>query len=79
MNTQAHTFRDTLAAQYRELFTTAEYAMAASRMTPEALATRMTDGLKAGTASKDGDGIKRTCKALKIPYTYAAIKSYLNG
>ena len=79
MNTQAHTFRDTLAAQYRELFTTAEYAMAASRMTPEALATRMTDGLKAGTASKDGDGIKRTCKILGIKPTYAAIKQYLNG
>lgn len=77
--TQAQTFRDTLAAQYRELFKTAEYLYVAARMTPEALATRMTDSLKAGTANKDGDGIKRTCKALKIPYTYAAIESYLNG
>lgn len=79
MNTQAQTFRDTLAAQYRDLFNTTDYAIAAARMTPEALATRMTDGLMNGAASKDGDGIKRTCKALKIPYTYSAIKSYLNG
>lgn len=77
--TQAQTFRDTLAAQYRELFKTPDYSMVAARMTPEALATRMTDGLKAGTASKDGDGIKRTCKILGIKPTYAAIKSYLNG
>lgn len=77
--TQAQTFRDTLAAQYRELFKTAEYSYSADRMTPEALATRMTDSLKAGTANKNGDGIKRTCKALKIPYTYGAIWSYLNG
>ena len=79
MNSQAHTFRDTLAAQYRELFTTPEYAFSAARTTPEALATRMTDGLKAGTANKDGDGIKRTCKILGIKPTYAAIKQYLNG
>jgi hypothetical protein len=77
--TQAQQFRDVLAAQYRELFTTPEYAMAAARMTPEALATRMTDGLISGAASKDGDGIKRTCKALGIKNTYAAIKTYLNG
>ena len=77
--TQAQTFRDTLAAQYRELFKTPEYSYSAARMTPEALATRMTDSLLSGTASKNGDGIKRTCKALKIPYTYAAIWAYLNG
>lgn len=77
--TQAQHFRDVLAAQYRELFTTPEYSMAAARMTPEALATRMTDGLISGAANKDGDGIKRTCKALGIKYTYAAIKNYLNG
>jgi hypothetical protein len=77
--TQAQQFRDVLAAQYRELFTTPEYATAAARMTPEALATRMTDGLISGAASKDGDGIKRTCKALGIKNTYAAIKTYLNG
>lgn len=77
--TQAQHFRDTLAAQYRELFTTPEYSTAAARMTPEALATRMTDGLISGAANKDGDGIKRTCKILGIKNTYAAIKNYLNG
>lgn len=79
MNTQAQTFRNTLAAQYRDLFNTPDYAFVAARMTPEALATRMTDGLMNGAANKESDGIKRTCKALKIPYTYSAIKSYLNG
>ena len=79
MNTQAQTFRDVLANQYRDLFTTPDYAMSAARMTPEALATRMTDGLIKGTANKDGEGIKRTCKRLGIKYTYAAIKSYLNA
>lgn len=76
---QAQHFRDILAEQYRDLFNTTDYAYAAARMTPEALATRMTDGLKAGTANKDGEGIKRTCKQIGIKYTYGAIKSYLNG
>jgi len=79
VSTQAQTFRDTLAAQYHDLFNTPDYAIAAARMTPEALATRMTDGLIKGTANKDGDGIKRTCKILGIKPTYAAIKQYLNG
>jgi hypothetical protein len=77
--TQAQRFRDLLAEQYRALFNTPEYATAAARMTPEALATRMTDGLISGTANKDGEGIKRTCKALGIKYTYSAINSYLKG
>jgi len=27
----------------------------------------------------NGEGIKRTCKALGIKYTYSSIKSYLKG
>ena len=72
-------FEATLAAQYRRLFETAEYAMAAARHTPEGLAHKMTSGLAAGTANKDGDGIRNTCKLLGIPYTYKAIRGCLAG
>lgn len=43
------------------------------------LATKMTDGLIKGSASKDGDAIKATCKELKIPQTYKAIQAFLNS
>jgi hypothetical protein len=79
MNTQ-HTlkFEEILIEQYRLLFKNdPEYAYAASRTTPEALAAKMTAGLIAGTANKEGDGIFRTCKALAIKHTYKAIKEYL--
>lgn len=66
-----------LASQYRWLFTTEEYSLAAARYTPEEMARKMTCGLAAGTASKDGEGIKRTCKALGIAYSYKAIREYL--
>lgn len=42
----------------------------------ERLAMRMTDGMLAGTADKDGDAIKATCKALGIKHTYKAIKEF---
>ena len=47
------------------------------RTIPE-LAVRMTDGLKTGRANKDGNAIKRTCKALGIKFTYTAIKEFLS-
>ena len=72
------TFRDTLAAQYRDLFATdPEYAYSASIRTPEALAEKMTAGLATGRANKEGAGIRRTCKALGIAYTHKAISAYL--
>jgi len=70
-------FEAILAAQYQVLFETPEYAFAKSRRTPEELAHTMTSGLAAGTANKDGDGIRNTCKLLGIPYTYKAIRSQL--
>ena len=70
-------FYATLAEQYRALFQTPEYAMAAARYPPEDLARKMTCGLAAGTANKDGEGIIKTCKVLDIPHTYKAIKAYL--
>ena len=71
-------FYATLAEQYRALFQTPEYAIAAARYTPEDLARKMTCGLAAGTANKDGEGIIKTCKALGIPHTYKAIRAYIS-
>lgn len=71
-------FEQVLAEQYRDLFANSpDYAHAKQTISPEELAKRMTRGLAAKTANKDGDGIKRTCKALGIKYTYAAIRAYL--
>ena len=76
--TNVQTFVNTLARHYAELFVTdSEYAYSAARITPEALAAKMTAALVAGTANKDGAGIKRTCKELGISYTYGAIATYI--
>ena len=71
------TFASALTRHYTELFETPEYAMAARLYTPEMMAKKFTDGLARGTANKDGDGIKRTCKELKIKHTYTEIAAFL--
>lgn len=74
------TFAQTLEGCYLVLFADdPAYALAASRTTPAALARKMTNGLAAGHASKDGAGVRQTCKTLGIPYTYAAIRAYLHA
>lgn len=71
-------FQTTLAGEYARLFASdPRYAYVATRATPEELAQRMSFGLLKGGASKDGEGIKSTCKALGIKYTYKAIRDYL--
>lgn len=71
-------FQAELTSQYKWLFTTQpDYSFAASRTTPEALAEKMTNGLLSGSASKDGDGIRRTCKVLGVAYTYGAINAFI--
>lgn len=78
--TNKEKFLTTLTAQYRELFAgNGEYAFSAKHTTPERLAEQMTTELLAGTASKDGEGIRNTCKILGIKSTYKAIVAYLNG
>lgn len=68
-----------LENEYENLFKNdPEYAYAASRTTPPALARKMTLGLDNGQANKDGDGIKRTCRHFGIPHTYKAIREFLN-
>ena len=72
-------FLDALTTAYRELFaSSSEYAYTAARISPEALAKKMTDGLHTGQANKDGEGIKRACKACGIKQTYKAIQAYFN-
>ena len=73
-------FNEELATQYTNLFANdPEYTYSAARITPGDLARKMTLGLASGSANKDGDGIKRTCKKLGIAHTYKAIRAYLNG
>jgi hypothetical protein len=75
------TFRDTLSRHYAILFIEKkdEYSYSSSRNTPDQLAAKAVTSLITGSGNKDGDGIKRTCKELNIPYTYAGIKAYLNA
>lgn len=77
MQTNIDRFLTVLTGQYEYLFTLPEYQVAASRQTPADLARKMTVGLRAGTADKDGEGVKRTCKVLGIKHTYKAIREYL--
>lgn len=44
----------------------------------EAIAAKMRAAFAAGTFNKDGLAVKMTCRAVGIPYTYAAIRQYLN-
>jgi len=78
--TNKQKFIDTLTDAYRDLFANnTEYAYSAARITPEALALRMTNGLHTGAANKDGEGIKRACKACGIPQTYKAIQAFFSA
>ena len=43
----------------------------------EEIANKMFKAFLNGKACKDGPAIKRTCKILKIGYTYKAIEQYL--
>ena len=73
-------FYEELKAQYTYLFkNNSEYAYAAQHTAPEQLARKMTLGLEQGTANKDGAGIKSTCTALGIAYTYKAIRAFLTA
>jgi len=73
-------FTDRLAIVYEDLFRNdPEYFYSASKTTPSALAHKMALGLDNGTANKDGEGIRRTCKHLGIPHSYKAIRAYLQG
>lgn len=70
-------FLTVLSGQYAYLFTLPKYALVAARMAPEQLAAKVIHGLIDGTADKDGEGVKNTCKALGVPHTYKGIRAYL--
>lgn len=80
--TNPELFERTLKEQYEDLLANdPRYSRSAGCYTPAILAQRMTAGLAGPgiTVSKDGDGVKRTCKILKIKYTYKAIREFLNA
>ncbi len=43
------------------------------------VAMKMTIALKNGTANKNSNAVRRTCRKLGIPYTYTGIKFFLKG
>ena len=76
--TNIEKFTTVLTRHYSELFDSdPDYGYSKGRLTPMALAKIMADGLRTGSANKDGKGIKRTCKELGIKYTYTEIKEFL--
>ena len=73
-------FKETLAKHYDVLYrTNDEYRSIMQKLTPRELADRMSANLLTGSANKDGEGIKRTCKELGIKHTYKAIREYFDG
>lgn len=73
-------FQAELTKQYTILFTSdPEYIFSVATTTPEGLAKRMTEAMAKGSCSKDGKGVKNTCKNLKIENTHKAISEFLNS
>ncbi len=79
MQTNVDIFKAELVKQYRRLINEgeADYIPVFMRMTPEDLAEKMMPALIRGSASTDGKGVQRTCKALGIKHTYKAIDVFL--
>lgn len=73
-------FYERLTLEYTDLFVNdPDYAFAASRMSAQDLARKMTNSIAVGTANKDGEVIKRTCRHFGIPHTYKAIRAFLDA
>lgn len=72
-------FQEELTKQYLALYESSpEYAYVRRHITAYDLAEKMVEGLITGKANKGGEGIKRTCKALNLPFTSKAIKEFLS-
>jgi hypothetical protein len=73
-------FAQALRAKYVRLFMDdPEYAYSAAHTTPEKLSDIMTRGLLAGSADKDGAGIRGVCRDFGIANTYKAIREFLKA
>lgn len=71
-------FQEELTKQYLVLYESdPNYQYSRKHITAFDLAEKMVDGLCKGTANKEGEGIKRTCKAFRIKHTYKAIGEFL--
>ena len=77
MQTNVEKFKAELTRQYYKLINDPDYIVVFSKMTPEELAEKMMPALIRGSASKDGKGINRTCKALGIKHTYKGVAEFL--
>lgn len=78
-NDNTKNFHKLLSSNYQRLFDSKDpdYVAVMTDMSPDELATKMTESLLRGTANKDGKGIKWTCRNLKINHTYKAITKFL--
>jgi len=73
-------FTEALEAAYTDLFANnPKYSYSAYLTTPKALASKMSSHLMTGDANKDGEGVKRACKACGIKQTYKSISEFLNA
>jgi hypothetical protein len=80
MSDPAATFHGHLLEAYTELFKCdANYRFVGTRTTPADLARDMVQALAKGSASLEGEGIKRACRAVGIKPTRKAVMTYLNG
>jgi hypothetical protein len=80
MQSNLDKFTEALELAYIDLFANdPEYAYSAAITTPEALASKMASCLIIGDANKDGEGIRRACKACSIKQTYKAISAFLQS
>jgi hypothetical protein len=80
MQSNLDKFTQALELAYMDLFThDPEYTYSAAVTTPQALASKMANYLMTGDANKEGEGIKRACKACGIRQTYKAISAFLQS
>ena len=49
------------------------------RLTVKTVVERMRPAIADGSFNKDGHAIRKTCKALGIPYTYSGIRAFIRG
>lgn len=75
--TNRELFLQALTDAYVDLFETPDYRIVAAKTSPKVLANRMMEGIEAGSASIEGEAIKRVCTQLKIKRTFKDITAYL--
>lgn len=71
-------FESALCEELKKRWDLPRYSIVATRMTPQELAKKLTNGFEDESSDKNGEAVQATLKALGIKDTYKAIKSYLH-